>query len=277
MAVHHAHHNHAKSAAFVPPVVRLDGIEIPAAEIAAEMQHHPAATAEAAWHDAAEALVLKRLLLAEAARQGVDATPEGEETEEEAQTRRLLDAEIQVPEADDETCRRWYAANPARFRTKEAWHAVHLLIAADPADAAARGTARGRAEAALADLAADADRLGDLAAAVSDCPSREEGGDLGMVTAGSTVPEFEAALRRTAPGSLHDAVVETRYGFHVLRVLRHAPARTLPYEAVRTRIAEWLQEAALRRAARQYMALLAGRATLEGLVLSAGADGPLVQ
>jgi peptidyl-prolyl cis-trans isomerase C len=270
-------HDHHRAAPFEAPSVRLDGVEIPAIEIAAEMQHHPAGSPEAAWHGAAEALVLKRLLLAEAARKGVDTTPEADETPEDAGIRRLLDTEIHVPEADDATCRRWFDANPARFRTPEAWHAVHLLVAADPADPAARTAARIRAEAALAEVKADPERLGDLARTISDCPSREQDGDLGLVTRGSTVPEFEAALRATRAGAVHEAVVETRYGFHVLHVLQRAEGRALPYDAVRGRIAEWLHEGVWRRAARQYMALLAGRATVEGIVLSADADGPLVQ
>lgn len=271
----HAHHHHP--APFQAPVVRLDGIEIPAAEIAAEMQHHPAPTAGRAWHAAAEALLLRRLLLAEAARQGLHPEPEGDETAEDALVRRLLDAEVQAPEADEATCRRWYDANPARFRTPEAWHAAHLLFAAQPADAPSRGAARARAEAALAEVMADPARLPALAASLSDCPSRDQGGDLGLVTRGSTVPEFEAALRATAAGEVHPSVVETRFGFHVLRVLQREDGRALPFEAVRDHIAEWLEEAAWRRGARQYMALLAGRAKVEGIVLSAGADGPLVQ
>ncbi|MGG5811147.1 peptidylprolyl isomerase [Falsiroseomonas sp. CW058] len=272
----HQHHHH-KPAPFEAPAVRIDGVEIPAIEIAAEMQHHPAAEPGAAWHAAAEALVIRRLLLNEAARQGVDATPEGDETAEDAQLRRLLDAELSIPEADEATCRRWFDANRARFRTPPAWHATHLLIAADPADPAARGAARARAEAALAEVKADPARLGPLAAKLSDCPSREQAGDLGLVEGGSTVPEFEAALQATAAGEVHDAVVETRFGFHVVRVLEREDGRDLPFDAVQDRIASWLRESAWRRAAHQYMALLASRAAVEGIVLSAGADGPLVQ
>lgn len=274
-----AHHPHtAPAAPFAPPVVRLDGEEITAAEIAAEMQHHPADSAASAWHQAAEALVLRRLLLAEAARRGIEAAPEGDETPEEAQVRRLLDDALTVPDADEATCRRWYEANRVRFRTPPAWHAAHLLIAADPAEPAARAAARARAEAALAEVRADPERLAEFARALSDCPSREQGGDLGLVTPGSTVPEFEAALRATPAGEVHPEVVETRYGFHVLRVLaREEGGRTVPFEQVRERIAGWLREAAWRRAAHQFMALLASRARVEGIVLSAGADGPLVQ
>jgi peptidyl-prolyl cis-trans isomerase C len=274
----HAHnHHHHKPAPFEAPAVRLDGVEIPPAEIAAEMQHHPATDGRAAWHAAAEALVVRRLLLNEAARRGIEAAPEEGEMPEDAAVRHLLDAELRVPEADEATCRRWYEANRARFRTSPAWQAAHVLIAADPSDAAARGAARARAEAVLAELKADPGRLAEVARAVSDCPSRETGGDLGLVTRGSTVPEFEAALLATGAGELHGAVVETRYGFHVLRVLARAEGREVPFDDARERVAAWLREAAWRRAAHQYMALLASRAAVEGIVLSAGADGPLVQ
>jgi peptidyl-prolyl cis-trans isomerase C len=273
----HTHTHDHRPPPFVPPVVRLDGVEIAPAEIAAEMQHHPAEDAPSAWQQAAEALIVRRLLLNEASRQGIAATPEGDETEDDAQVRRLLDAELRIPEADEATCRRWYEANRARFRSPDAWQAAHLLIAADPGDPAAREEARACAEDALAQCLADPDRLADLATALSDCPSREARGDLGLVEAGSTVAEFEAALRATPRGALHPAVVETRFGFHVIRVLEHEPGRQQPFEAVQPRIAAWLRESAWRRAAHQYMALLAARAQVEGLVLSAGADGPLVQ
>jgi hypothetical protein len=46
---------------------------------------------------------------------------------------------------------------------------------------------------------------------------------------------------------------------------------------VHPRIAAWLREAAWRRAAHQFMALLAAKARVEGIALSAAADGPLVQ
>jgi peptidyl-prolyl cis-trans isomerase C len=45
---------------------------------------------------------------------------------------------------------------------------------------------------------------------------------------------------------------------------------------VRERIATWLREASWRRAVHQYIAVLAGRARIEGFTL-AGADGALVQ
>lgn len=272
-----AHHHPLRPAPFEAPVVRIDGEEIPAAEIAAEMQHHPADDPHAAWHAAAEALILGRLLRNEARRLGVAAEPGGDESAEEAQIRALLARELRVPDADEATCRRWYDANRARFRTEPAWRAAHILFAADPGVPAARAAARDQAADALAAVLAAPHRLADLAMRHSACPSKEQGGELGLVEAGTTVPEFEAALRATAPGAVHEAVVETRFGFHVIRVLSREEPEEIGFAEAHPRIAAHLHGSAWRRAAHQYMALLAARAEIEGIVLSASADGPLVQ
>lgn len=252
-------------------MIRVDDAVITEQAIAAEMQLHPASSREAAYHQAAQALVVRQLLVAEAARRGFEGL------EEEA-VGRLLEAEITVPEADEATCRRWFEANRARFRSPEAWHAQHLLLAADPEDEPARRAAEAEANALLAEVRADPARLAPLARARSACPSREQGGDLGLIEPGTTVPEFEAALRALAPGEVHPTPVATRFGFHILRLLRHEPGRDLPYESVAPRIAAWLREASWRRAVHQYVGILAGRARIEGFVLDgAAADGPLVQ
>jgi peptidyl-prolyl cis-trans isomerase C len=70
--------------------------------------------------------------------------------------------------------------------------------------------------------------------------------------------------------------VPSRYGWHVVRVLARADGRTLPFEAVRKSIADYLTEASWRRAVSQYISLLAGRAAIEGIALRA-ASSPLVQ
>lgn len=251
-------------------MIRVDGAAIPETAIAAEMQYHPAPSRDVAWHDAAQALVIRRLLLAEAERQGIDTT------NEEAAVAKLFEAEVTVPEADEVTCRRWFTANRARLKSPEAWHAAHILIAADPADTEARSAAEAIAASLARAIADDPARLPELARQHSACPSREQGGDLGLIEPGSTVEEFEAALRALQPGEASAAPVATQFGYHVIRLLQHEPGRELPFETVRDRIAGWLREASWRRAAHQYIAILAGRAQIEGFDLIAS-DGPLVQ
>lgn len=256
--------------------VRVDGTVISGREIAAELQHHPAPSREAAWQEAARALVVRRLLLDEAVRRGIAAERCDDLLAEDAVIEALLDEAVVVPEADEATLRRWHAANRARFRSPAVWDASHILIAADPADAAARQAAERQAAALLAEVIADPGRFAALAEAHSACPSGRQGGRLGPVTRGSLVPEVETFLAALEPGQICPTVVKSRYGMHVLWLHARAEPRELPFDAVREAVARHLHEASWRRAAHQFVALLAGRARIEGIVLE-GASGPLVQ
>jgi peptidyl-prolyl cis-trans isomerase C len=71
-------------------------------------------------------------------------------------------------------------------------------------------------------------------------------------------------------------LVKTRHGFHIVAVDRRIQGESLPYEAVRDRIAERLKANVEERALRQYVAFLAGQAEVQGVDLNA-APTPLVQ
>jgi peptidyl-prolyl cis-trans isomerase C len=263
-----------------PKTVRVNGTEIPREIIAREVQNHPAAKPILAWQAAARALVVRELLLQEAQRLGIEAEPhrddEGRrETEEEAAIRALIDREVATPAPDEATCRRFYAQNRQRFRTGDLYEAAHILIAAPRSDAAARLAARHTADAILAAVRSDPAAFEELARQHSDCrTSAENGGRLGQVTRGQTVAEFEAALARMRPGEI--AIAESRYGFHVVRLDRHAPGEELPFEVARDRIADYLATSVQNRALAQYVSLLAGRAEISGIAFAAAAS-PLVQ
>lgn len=91
--------------------------EIKDAEIGREMQYHPAASREAAWRLAAQTLVIRQLLLQQAADAGLCENPgslapgRGEEDVID----RLLQMDVNVPEADEATCKRFYDRHPDRF------------------------------------------------------------------------------------------------------------------------------------------------------------------
>jgi peptidyl-prolyl cis-trans isomerase C len=251
----------------------VNGATITAREIAAEMQHHPAESAEVAWNLAAQALVVRRLLRDAAAAHGLD--PDDDDSLDA-----LLAAEVRVPEPDDAAARRWHAAHPERFGAPDLWEASHILIAADPEDGEARVIAEARARDLLAQVQAEPECLPALARAHSDCPSRAQGGHLGQVARGTTVPEFEAALASLSPGEVCPTVVASRYGMHVVRLHAHAPATRMPFEAVAGRVIADLRALSWREGVRHYIAVLASRARIEGFKLGgiagARADGPLV-
>ncbi|WEX08582.1 peptidylprolyl isomerase [Chelativorans sp. AA-79] len=263
------------------PAVTVDGTTIPHAAIAREAQNHPAENPATAWAEAARALVVRELLLQEGRRLSLAAEPveDGEgrrETEEQALIRALLDRELSVPEADEASCRRYFEKNRNRFRSADLFEAAHILFSADRQDEAAFAEALRSATAALDLLAAHPERFPDLARELSACSSSGNGGHLGQFTRDQVTPEFAAALDRLEPGRIAAAPVETRYGAHIIRLDRRIEGRLLPFEAVHEQIAAWLADSVWRRAAAQYISLLAGKATITGVDFG-GADTPLVQ
>ncbi|AJY45074.1 peptidylprolyl isomerase [Martelella endophytica] len=272
----------------IPPKARpvfseisVNGVAIAESAILAEAQNHPADNPGAALKAAAEALVIRELLLQKAAEQQVIGTPETTsdgktETAEDAAIRALIEASVDAPSAGDAECRRFYDNNRDRFRSEPIFAASHILLAANPADEAARRRARAEAEQMIADLEVGTVDFGELARARSACPSAQQGGNLGQLTPGSTVLEFEAVLMRLPEGEVTGSPVETRYGFHIIRMDRRIEGEQLPFDAVRPRIAAWLEAAAWSKAVQQFIAVLAAEAEIEGIEI-AGADGPLVQ
>lgn len=265
-----------RSAAAPPPPISVNGTIIPRAAITGEIQHHPAPSPLASWQKAAEALVLRELLLQEAGRLAIVARPqiddkERRETDDEARIRALIEQEVTVPEPNDTELRRYYDANRARFQPSEILEARHILVAARASDADAFAAAREKAKALAAELAANPDAFDDLARAHSDCGSSGEGGRLGQLTPEETTPEFAAAVADLAGGETTAAPVETRYGLHIIRLDRRIVGDVLPFDTVAARIGKYLRERTRRTATAQYLARLVSRAEITGIEI-AGAE-----
>ncbi|MBK8007878.1 MAG: peptidylprolyl isomerase [Rhizobiales bacterium] len=257
-----------------PKPVRVNGVEVPRAEISREAQHHPAQKPIDAWHSAAKALVIRHLLLAEAKRLLIVAKPKTEdgrtETDDEALIRQLFEQQVVTPEPDEAACLRYYQNNLSRFRSPAIFEAAHILIAADKRDTLAFAAAKAKADGIVRELRIFPEKFDMLASLHSDCPSSELQGNLGQLTAGQTTPEFEKALLALETGGTSDPV-ESRYGVHVIRLDRKIEGRQVPFEAVRERIGNYLRESVERRAAAQYIALLVSNAKIEGMEI-AGAE-----
>jgi peptidyl-prolyl cis-trans isomerase C len=257
-----------------PVPVRVNGVIIPRDSIVREMQYHPADRPAAAWQEAARSLVVRELLLERAKALGLTPEPVTDadgrrETDEEALIRAVVEREVTVPEPDAETCRRYYENNKARFRSPDIYEASHILFAALPSDQEAYAQARADADAVLAALQHNPESFAAMAQAYSRCPSATQGGNLGQITMGQTTTEFEQALFALNPGCMTETLVPTRYGFHIIRLHRKVEGQQLPFEFVTSRIADYLRESVVRRAAAQYIARLAATAQIEGIDLTA--------
>ena len=255
-------------------MISVNGQDIPEAAILAEMQYHPAASRDAAYAEAAEALVVRELLLQRAAAAGLTwgATAEGEEQAIEE----LLRRELKLPEPDPAARRRYYDNNRDKFKSADLFEASHILYLAPRDDAAARTRAKTSANEALAILREHPDRFADIAKAESRCSSAGEGGHLGQVAAGDTAPEIDTFLHNLEDDQLCPVPVETDYGVHVLKLHRRIPGRQFAFDEVERHVGEHLTSAAWRRAVSGYISLLAGSAQIAGVTIRA-ARSPLIQ
>ncbi|VAV99705.1 Peptidyl-prolyl cis-trans isomerase PpiD [hydrothermal vent metagenome] len=262
-------------------VLAVNGTEIPAEAIAAEAQNHPADNPDEAWTEAARALAIRTVLLAEADRLSIE-PPRIEDEKgrallpDDARIEALLDQEITTPTADEENCRRYYEQHLGQFSTPALVEASHILFAAPREDQKRYVRAELNAVDAIAELKEHPERFAALAETLSACPSAKQGGNLGQIGPGQTVEEFETFLFHLEPKQICPVPVKTRFGVHVIKAGRKISAETLPFEAVRSKIADYLEEASWRRAVAQYLKILIGRAEISGLDIE-GSEGLLVQ
>lgn len=181
---------------------------------------------------------------------------------------RLLDQELQVAEPAEDACRRRFESHRARYGHGERLRLRHVLFAVTPGVDVQ--SLRKRAEALLLELrCADpqADAFGAAARQWSNCPTGAEGGELGWVSQDDCAPEFAREVFGQDTIGVLPRLVLSRFGLHVVEVCERQPGDTPAFEEVREAVSLALRQQAWASALRQYLQLLAGRATLEGVAL----------
>ena len=144
--------------------------------------------------------------------------------------------------AVDKLAQNIYKAEPGRFATPAQTRARHILIKGTGADS------RTQAEKILAELKAGAN-FEELAKAQSADPgSAAKGGDLGFFAKGRMVKPFEQAVDALKqPGDL-SGVVQSDFGYHIIRLEERQPAGTKPYDEVRDSLYVEIIDKALKKA-----------------------------
>jgi peptidyl-prolyl cis-trans isomerase C len=179
---------------------------------------------------------------------------------------KLVEAEVgptvSVTDTDVAT---FYQKNPEKFQEPEAVHAAHILIrTGDAADAAAKKKARAEADSVLAQIRKGGD-FAALAKLHSQDNSAVNGGDLGFVARGQTVPAFEQAAFTLKPGQL-SGVVESPFGFHIIKVFEHRAARTVPLTEVKAQVQQFLRQQQMQEKTNAYVGRLKAKARVEILI-----------
>ena len=256
------------------PDILVNGAAINEAQILAEMQYHPADNQRDATIAAAEALVIVELLKQRCEQLDIK-NEDGSELTDDQMLAELMQREVQVPAISDEECQRYFSANPDKFITSPILEVDHILLAADKEDLDQRAEAKELADGLLEQIQQQPQLFSDFAMRHSMCPSKEQGGSLGQISKGQTVPEFEKVLFLADEGLL-SRPVETRYGYHIARINRRIEGQTLEFDQVEEKIKTYLNEKVHRKALAQYIELLISDAEIEGFEFQVS-DSPLVQ
>jgi peptidyl-prolyl cis-trans isomerase C len=245
--------------------IAVNGVDIDDIAIEKELVHHQ--DAPNPLKEAVQELVLRTVLLQQADVLGILG-----DDDERIDT--LLALQIQVPKADDEACLRYYCNNPAQYTSGDMVEARHILLQVTPG--VPLELLRGTGEALLEALQAQPERFAELAGQYSNCSSGQVGGSLGQLSRGQCVPEFEELAFRLGEGELAGRLLETRFGLHIVQVMRKVAGTLLPFDAVKGEIAAFLDRQSTQRAIHQYLHILVGQAEIDGVELE-GAASPLVQ
>lgn len=257
------------------PGIEVNGIKITPDEINAEVQYHPAESLFSAKYEAMRALVIREVLLQRASELGLCNRDEAIKNPDPV-IDDLLQLEITVPKADPETCRRYYENNRSRFFTSPLFEVSHILYIAPPEEETARSKALDKAQKTLERLHVSPHLFEEIARAESACSSAKEGGRLGQISRGQTMPAFETALFSMASGEISLEPVATEVGYHIIKVHQSIEGQLLPFESVSEWIAEDLHQKSWNRSFHQYIQLLSGRTRMSGFRFEA-AHSPLVQ
>ena len=157
----------------------------------------------------------------------------------------------------------FYQANQDHFKQGERVRASHILITVPQnADAATKAAAKAKAEDLLKQIKAGKD-FGELAKANSQDPgSAPNGGDLGYFQKGEMVGPFNDVAFTLKPGTVSD-VVETQFGFHIIKVVDKQAGGMVPIEQAKGQIQQYLEEQNRQKETEAFVAGLRSKGKVE--------------
>ena len=176
-----------------------------------------------------------------------------------------------APAVTNQQVEQYYQGHQKDYQVPDEVKVSHILIkVATGADAKTDAAAKQKAQDLLKQIKAGGD-FDALAKANSDDPgSKDQGGELGMIQRGVTVPAFEQAAFALQPGQISD-LVKTQFGYHILKVEEKQTAHLKPLEEVKGQILATLTRQQESDQQASYAQQLATEAAKSGLAKTAEA------
>jgi len=166
---------------------------------------------------------------------------------------------VKVPEKE---VKAFYVSRPDSFKEPEQVRARHILIKVDPGtDESKKAEARKKLKGIHNRLRKGED-FEALAKEYSEGPSGARGGDLGYFSRGQMVKPFEEVAFGLPPGKVSD-IVETRFGYHLIKVIDKKPEAMVSYEEVKDKLQQYIKEQKVREQINLNIEELRGKAKVE--------------
>jgi peptidyl-prolyl cis-trans isomerase D len=175
------------------------------------------------------------------------------------------------PQVSDAEVQTYFNQHKDQYEVKEQVKVRHILIAvAAGADAKTDAAGKAKAEDILKQIKAGGN-FADLASKNSDDPgSKVQGGELGWLDRGKTVPEFDKAAFTLSPGQTSD-LIKTQFGYHILQVEEKKTAHLRPLAEVKPEIVPVLEQQKAGAAMQNLSAQITAEAKKDGLAKTAAA------
>jgi peptidyl-prolyl cis-trans isomerase C len=156
--------------------------------------------------------------------------------------RELINKEVaDKVEVSDEEAKEFYDSRPQDFKQPEEVNARHILIKVDQN---AEETEKAKSKKEIKEIQKklkNGEDFADLAKEYSQGPSGPKGGALGYFKRGQMVKPFEDAAFALDTNEVSD-IVETTFGYHLIKVVDKKPESTIDYEVIKPRIVEYLKQ-----------------------------------
>lgn len=188
-------------------------------------------------------LVEQKIFVQEAKIKKLDKTEKFKKNMKIAEENELADMYIKQEvlesvKVEDKDLKSDYEANKENYKTNEEVKASHILIYT-PAEATEvdKKTLKEKAESVLKEVLDGKTSFEDLAKKYSEDPgSKETGGDLGYFEKDKMVAEFANAAFAGEVGKVIPNLVESQYGYHIIKVTDKKAAGYKSYEEVKAEI-----------------------------------------
>ncbi|MBI5788225.1 MAG: peptidylprolyl isomerase [Candidatus Schekmanbacteria bacterium] len=170
----------------------------------------------------------------------------------------------------DEEAKKHYDQNQEMFKMPEQVKASHILIKVEPAADEAEKTAAHKKIEQIQERVKKGEDFAALAKEVSQCPSAEQGGDLGYFGRGRMVKPFEDTAFSINKDQVSD-IITSDFGYHLIKVTDKKPEATAPFEEIKDRLKQYMKQMKVEEKVKEFAGKLRETAKIERHLTSAPA------